>query len=464
MVLEGMTLPYGVHIGPNAVTYAAAVPVSRKRKKTRKSGQKPRPQAFSWSGGLDVRQQEESIAAMAGFTADLRQLHEHRMSLALKTAEPMIAELVGIAASLSDSDLQDELCLRIGRTLSERDENAPVDDYISPNTLAEAIIQAAANAVGNALAADTDWAHAWRVLTAAASTVNFPLSDQAESLIEALRVGPGGHQLPTTSTGPAITRPVLWTRDAYGSRFAVVAPFLAADQSQRWYLWDIDACGHHAFTVHGGYYASSGEALVDWQAGVGAPAADGTVLAPVDDPRLLDELMPRELGMMNPGGENFQQLAEYHRSKRLAEAVIDITKPIHPKRTPARADLNPATAVAMFTAWLREHRPERSRQDGLDELIGELADSWFSDGPSDLFRTCSPHRVAFIAEHVGNFYEDDFAADLIALLPDWTTWLADRNATPAHLADRCRPYAHGEPHIAFNTDSRGPYYLARITE
>ncbi len=447
------------------MTYAVAVPVSRKRKKTRKSGQKPRPQTFSWSGGLDVRQQEESIAAMAGFTGYRRQLHEHRMSLALKTAEPMIAELVGIAASLSDSDLQDELCLRIGRTLSERDDDAPVDDYISPDTLAEAIIQAAANAVGNALAADTDdWTHAWRVLIAAASIVNFPLSDQAESLIEGLRVRPGGRQLPKTPTGPVITGPVLWTRDVYGSRFAVVAPLRAADGTQRWYLWDIDACGHHAFTVHSGYYPTSQEALADWQAGVGAPAADGTVLAPVDDPRLLDELMPRELGMMNPGGENVQQLAEYHRSKRLAEAIINTIKLGRPHRTATRADLKPVTAVALLTAWLREHRPERSRQDGLDQIIGELADSWYIDGPVALFHTCSPHRVAFIAEHLGNFYEDDFAADVITLLPDWTAWLADRNATPVHLADRCSPYAHGEPHIAFNADSRGPNYLARITE
>lgn len=447
------------------MTYAIAVPVSRKRKKNRKSGPKPRPQAFSRPGGLDVHRYEESIAAMAGFTGHRRQLHEHRMSLALKTAQPMITELAGKATSLSDSDLQDELCLRIGWTLSEQDEDAPVDDYVSPNTLAEAIIQAAANAVGNALdAATDDWTNAWRVLIAAAGIVNFPLSDQAESLIEGLRVRPGGRQLPKTPTGPAIAGPVLWTRDAYGSRFAVVAPFRAADGTQRWYLWDIDACGHQAFTVHSGYHATSQEALADWQAGVGAPAADGTVLAPVDDPRLLDELMPRELGMMNPGGENVQQFAEYHRSKRLAEAIIGTIKPGRPHRSSARVDLKPATAVALFTAWLRKHRPERSRQDGLDELIGELADSWYIDGPADLFHICSPHRVALIAEHIGNFYEADFAADVLTLLPDWTAWLADHNATPAHLADRCRPHTHGEPHIACNADRRDPNYLARIAE
>jgi hypothetical protein len=38
-----------------------------------------------------------------------------------------------------------------------------------------------------------------------------------------------------------------------------------------------------------------------------------------------------------------------------------------------------------------------------------------------------------------NCYQDDFAAQLIALLPDWTCWLAARNGTPPHLAERCQP-------------------------
>lgn len=67
-------------------------------------------------------------------------------------------------------------------------------------------------------------------------------------------------------------------------------------------------------------------------------------------------------------------------------------------------------------------------------------------------------------EHICGYYQDDFAADLIALLPDWTAWLADRNATPAHLADRCHPYAHGEPHKAVNADDGRSDYLARIAE
>jgi hypothetical protein len=148
----------------------------------------------------------------------------------------------------------------------------------------------------------------------------------------------------------------------------------------------------------------------------------------------------------------------------LAQAVIDAIEPFGPQATPIPPDVDRTATVALFASWLRQHRPGRSQSADLTELVSELADSWHIGGPTSLYRTCSPHRVALVVEHIRDYYQDDFAADLIALLPDWTAWLADRNATPAHLADRCRSYAHGEPHKALSTDDHGPHYLARITE
>jgi hypothetical protein len=62
------------------------------------------------------------------------------------------------------------------------------------------------------------------------------------------------------------------------------------------------------------------------------------------------------------------------------------------------------------------------------------------------------------------FYLEDFADQLVALLPEWTRWLASRNATPPELADRCLPYAKGKPHPQVAADEIGPGYLARVTE
>jgi len=65
--------------------------------------------------------------------------------------------------------------------------------------------------------------------------------------------------------------------------------------------------------------------------------------------------------------------------------------------------------------------------------------------------------------HIRDYYLDDFADQLLALLPAWTTWLAQRNATPPQLAERCQPYAHGKPHPQLGDEHR-PRYLARVIE
>ena len=52
----------------------------------------------------------------------------------------------------------------------------------------------------------------------------------------------------------------------------------------------------------------------------------------------------------------------------------------------------------------------------------------------------------------------------MALLPDWTRWLATRNATAPELVDRCLPYAHRRPHPQLGDEDTKVNYLARIIE
>jgi hypothetical protein len=259
-----------------------------------------------------------------------------------------------------------------------------------------------------------------------------------------------------------VAGPVLWTRDRYGSRFAVVAPITTRDQPVRWYLWDIDACGHQAFTVHSGFYATQAAALSAWHAGVGQIAAAGTELTEVHDPSLLAELLPAEEGLMHTGGENAEQFAEYHRSRRLAEAV----KQVVPLRgTGPEGGLDATTAAAEFTTWLRDRDTDlQDVQEDLSELVAELASSWNLNDIGAIFATCSPHRVALCVLHLRNYYLDDFADQLMALLPEWTRWLAERNATPPELADRCLPYAQGQPHSQVEHIDGRSEYLARVSE
>jgi hypothetical protein len=289
-----------------------------------------------------------------------------------------------------------------------------------------------------------------------------PGSVNAGEAIARVRRANGMQVLPAVPLGPRVTGPVLWTRDRYGSRFAVVAPITTRDQPVRWYLWDIDACGHQAFTVHSGFYPGEDSALSAWQAGVGQIAAEGTDLAEVDDPLLLAQLLPAEEGLLRTGGENVEQFAEYHRGKRLSEVV---RQEVQRRRTRPRGGLDPTTAAAEFTAWLRDRDTDLGDlQEDLHELIAELADSWNLNDIGAVFATCSPHRVALCVLHVRSYYLDDFADQLVALLPEWIRWLAARNATASELVERCMPYAQGQPFPQIETVDGQPHYLTRVAE
>jgi hypothetical protein len=439
------------------------VPVSRKRKKKPgKSGRPLKPALVDQRGSAAVLSEHdggELARALRGLTAHREQVHAGRRSRATTAATELVTDLVAVVANQPDMIVEDALCLRVGTLLSEA-EQAPLDDRPGPSHLAPALVTAAAAAV-EATTGDA-WRAPWRVLTAVSDILPYPHSEAAADAITRLRDTMGKQVLPAAPPGPTVTGPVLWTRDRYGSRFAVTAPITTADQPERWYLWDIDACGHQAFTVHSGYYPTPEAALTAWQTGVGQTAAAGTELAPIDDPWLLTELLPAEEGLLRTGGENEEQFAEYHRSKRLAEAV---KQTLRQRQTRPDRGLDAATAAAEFTTWLRaDGSDQRELPDDLDELATELADSWCLNDIDAVFATCSPHRVALFVRHVHGYYLDDFAKQLVALLPDWTRWLATRNTTPPELAERCLPYAEGQPHPQITVDHTGPDYLARVTE
>jgi len=405
------------------------------------------------------------MRAIRGLAEYREQVDTQRVSRATAMATDLVADLARAVADQPDIVITDAVCERLGALLAD-DERSPVDVRVDPHRLAEATLAAAEASVVAALMATTEqpdaWRGPWRVLTAVTAVLPHPFHDAVDETITRLRALPAGRMLPTGPRGPKVTGQVLWTSDRYGSRFAVTAPIVTAQEAGRWYLWDIDACGHEAFTVHSGYYPSSAAALISWQTGVGQTSSAGTVLAPVDDPGLLADLLPVEAGFMRAGGENVEQFAEYHRSKRLAEAV---KRAVPRQKDRSDGGLTAAIAAVEFAAWLRAHdsgQPEPTED--LDELVEELADSWNLNGIDAVYATCSPHRVALCALHLRNYYLHDFADKLVALLPAWVRWLATRNSTAPELIDRCVPYAHGRSHPQLGHDDTKVDYLARIIE
>jgi hypothetical protein len=388
----------------------------------------------------------------------------HRASLAAVAAEQVVAELVDLPPDRPESDIEGDLCTRLGECLMGS-ENRPSDARFDSNALAEATVMTATAAVRAALDELTTepdgWRAPWRVLAAAARVITFPSNATVDAVIGYLHGLPGGRVLPRKLDGPTVTSEVLWTRDVYGSRFGITAAFAIPNGPDRWYLWDIDACGYQPFTVHSAYYDTQGQALAAWQAGVGHLAARDATFAQVDDPSLLTGLVPPVDGHRGVGGENAEQFAEYYRCRRLGTAAIEAVG-----RTPGarRKDLDIAAAAEQFDAWLQAHRVGQPQPDDLDVLVEELAGSWCLGGPAAVYGTCSPHRIALLVPHLRNYYEADFAADLVALLPAWASWLSARNGTAPELAERCLPYALGEPHAGIAVDHLGPNHLSRVIE
>jgi hypothetical protein len=231
------------------------------------------------------------------------------------------------------------------------------------------------------------------------------------------------------SPDPEVAGEVRWTRDRYGSRFAVVAPFATPEGPVRWYLWDIDACAFVPLPVHAGFYASPEEALAAWQVGVGAFAAGGTSWRRIDDSGLLADMLPKPAEVSALGGESAAQLAEHHRCRRLAEVVLDLP-PVLSLSVPETAlDLGPDR----FVTWWRR-RAEGPPPADLQALAEEMFDSWPALAPA-LFDTCSPHRVESVSRQIRDEYRDD-ADELLALLPAWVAWLSERTGLPSELRER----------------------------
>lgn len=394
----------------------------------------------------------ELAKAFSGLTAYREHIEAQRAARAAAAATDLVADLLADMADQPDVVVEDALCLRLGPLVSEERQNPP-DDRFGPHDLSQAIVTAAADAVEAAIGQTDTWRGPWRVLTGVANVLPYPDSQAALDAIKRLRDTSGWRVLPPAPPGPVVTGPVVWTRDRYGSRFAVIAPITMDGQPERWYLWDVDACGFRPFTVHCGFFATAEAALAAWQAGVGQIAAAGTVPTRVDDTWLANELLPLGQGFLDSGGEIVGPFTEYYRGKRLAEAV---KQALPPRDTPSERGLDVSTAAKEFAAWLRARdTDQRHLPEDLDTLTAELADSWNLNGIAAVYATCSPHRVGLCVPHLRNFYLEEFAEQLVALLPEWTRWLAERNATPPELAVRCLPYSQGEPHPQVGEDDDG---------
>ena len=394
-----------------------------------------------------------------------RRLDEYRIALAVETAGPMVDALITAAPGWSDDELEDDFCVRFGAAMAQY-EGGVLEDRVNPDDFVRAVLSVLDERLHESEESDGDGTAVRRLMAVVAGVLPAPLSDSAYDLLaEHL----DDDEAQRATRGRAVTGPAQWARNSYGTRWTVVAPFASADGADRWYLWDVDACGYEVVTVHSGFYPSAEAALAAWQQSVGPSAAEAA-LTPADDAETLDALLAGEMEGTRPGGEDQTQYAEFLRSRRLGRTVRQATGRAR-GRTLAR--LSADTASERFARRLRQlghhDRPTGDEPDqgpaGASDLAAEMAESWSPREHPSLYPYCSPHKVAAAVSHLRDFYKDDFAAELIAILPEWIRFLAEHTGMTADLTERCLAYASGELQFPGLLDERGqPNLMARVTE
>ncbi|WP_194923307.1 hypothetical protein [Catenulispora pinisilvae] len=431
---------------------------------------------------------EWSLAA--GLFPDFDQeLVQEGMERAKADAEPVVAEL--IAADQPVTWFEDELCRRLGGILAAQDAltdalrtdalgksgQAPDFDAYGPEVLLDAFNEVVSVTAFKAIVGVDDPVEqnsTWRLLLALARIVPHPDSQTPVGAVKNLRESVP--QFPEASIDCTPTGSALWCRDVYGTRFAITAPFTAAEGTDRWYLWDIDVCSGEPHTVGAGYFADAEQAFTAWQSAVGPDATSRSRFEPVSDADLAARILP-VASVPRDGGESEPQLAEFHRCRRLAQELRASDRLGGGARTQSAWPEQQAVQdawIAEFVTWRAEHRPGQSAvPEGFtvdnerieeSEVYNELALTWLDEEFPDLAHTCSPHQIALTATAIRDLYDADFAHVLLRLLPDLTTWLAERMALPQDAADQVRASAEHAARPDFGPDDRAADLMAQIRE
>jgi hypothetical protein len=146
---------------------------------------------------------------------------------------------------------------------------------LTPAGWLQALAEAAINAMGADFAADgTEWPKLWAFCCGLAGEESLEDLEAAADVIaeRGLTPVPG---VPVPWYQPTAGADVLAARDAYGARFLLIAPFSDPGQPadpDHWYAWDLDWCAD-GLVVAAGAYGSTAEALAEWRAFAGPPAA-----------------------------------------------------------------------------------------------------------------------------------------------------------------------------------------------
>jgi hypothetical protein len=256
---------------------------------------------------------------------------------------------------------------------------------------------------------------------------------------------------PAAGSGPA--GEPLAARDAYGSRFLVVAPFsYDGGAPDHWYAWDIDGCWIDV-VVGAGVFASAEDALREWRDAVG-PAASGAALSPCAA-GMTARLLPSALqtgGMADSleGREPRELIGEYYRLRRRAR---DLAGSADAGEGPAPFDAGHAGDA--FRDWFAARHDDVPMAEAAGIVLGEWGPHESPDERS--FYACSPHRIEMAAHLIRAGYPAEYAGPALRLLPEWTEWCIERGGLSEDAAARSRQAASAAVSVVLDGEDKAPF-------
>lgn len=416
-------------------------PVSRGRKpKKAKKGKKPPARATNsgWAkpagrefGGLDFLMPPSPLE---GFLEGLdpnprwwKQSHDR-----------VIAASGGLLAAQGPRDLEQATAELIGaelyRDVHEEKEGLAVDLW------ATRLIGRATDLVAEAADSDGGWRGPWWLLHGLAAIGSYGLGGFAwEQASEAAGSWPRNirdDEPPWLKLLPYIkaTGDVRVMRDAYGTRFGVIAHFSypgGVDPSI--YLLDLDASG--TIVLAGtGVFDDAEHAAAVWREQVGV-SADGQVPAPAT-PESLACLVNYEGGeVFIVGDESRNQMDNWFRGPR---RIQDILTALHergaalPEFSLRYHDIDVVPMTDPFTRWYSERY---GREPGR-EAVENLAEEWLEGMLPGTEHAVSPRRSQYFLELISDWLDTPVADEALALLPDWVRWNGEQAGLPAPLIER----------------------------
>jgi hypothetical protein len=246
----------------------------------------------------------------------------------------------------------------------------------------------------------------------------------------------------------------LVARDAYGSRFLLVAPFgYDGEAPDHWYAWDIDSCW--ILTVAGaGVFGSAEDALAEWQHAVG-PAA-GTALSPSPPETTARLLAPcletGPLSDMLQGSEPRELIREYYRLRRRARSLTGATAASAAAASSGGDDPGPAREA--FLGWYAARHDDVPQDTG--DAVDTILQEWGPRAHPGERYACSPHRIEMAAHLIREGYFPDYANAALRLLPEWTQWCVGQSGLNSDFAARSRAAALTEATALIDEETRDP--------